>query len=95
MAVPDLSAMVGKTLLVGITYLDSSDAVSEEVQFAGVVTSVDPLVAIDVGKDEPFTLPPEPDAFDVAGPGHYRLRSGETVVDPDFLSTWRVVAPSA
>jgi hypothetical protein len=59
------------------------------------VTSVDPLVAIDVGNDEPFTLPPEPDAFDVAGPGHYRLQSGETIVDPDFLSTWRVIAPSA
>jgi hypothetical protein len=47
------------------------------------VTSVDPLVSIDRGTGEPFTLPPVPGAFDPATPDEYRLRStGEVVTDP-------------
>jgi hypothetical protein len=59
------------------------------------VIAVDPLVAIEVdGSDDPFTLPPEPDAFDAAGPGSYNLRNGEVVVDPDYLTIWTVTPPS-
>jgi hypothetical protein len=86
--------MVGKVLLVGIRYLDESGEVVDRLQFAGVVTSVDPLVAIDRYEDEPFTLPPEPEAFDIGEAGEYRLQTGEVVVDPDFETTWTVAAPS-
>ena len=89
-----LERMVSKTLLVGMVYVDSNGIVVERVQFAGVVTSVDPLVEIDIGDEEPFTLPPDPDAYDVADPGEYRLRaSGDVVVDPDFITSWRVTTP--
>jgi hypothetical protein len=38
-------------------------------------------------------LPPEPDAFDEAVPGEYRLRStGEVVVNPAFTTSWTVEA---
>jgi len=51
-------------------------------------------VAIDRGADEAFTLPPDLGAFDRAQPGEYRLgTNGETVVDPDYVSTWTVRAP--
>jgi hypothetical protein len=96
MAIEDLRDMVGKTLLVGITYLDASDQIVDRVEFAGVVTAVEPLVAIEWGDDDPFELPPDAEAFDLAGPGEYRLRStGEIVVDPDYLTSWTVSAPSA
>lgn len=87
MAVDDLAVMIGRSLLVGITYVDAQDVVCDQVQFAGVVTAVAPLVEIDCGTEEPFTLPPEPDAFDVGTPGEYRLQStGEVVLDPDFVT---------
>ena len=91
MPLPDLTVMIGKTVLVGVTYIDSSESVVDELQFAGVVLSVDPLVTIHRGDLEPFTLPPERAAFDVAPPGEYRLRSTvEIVVDPDFVTSWTV-----
>jgi hypothetical protein len=92
-AITDLRQMIGKTVLVGINYLDSAEEIIEQIQFAGVVTSVDPLIAIECGEAEPFTLPPEADAFDAATPGEYRLRStGEVVVDPDYVTSWTVTA---
>jgi len=40
-------------------------------------------------------LPPEPEAYEPAPPGEYRLRStGEVVVDPDYLTTWTVGSPA-
>lgn len=94
MAVEDLRAMVGKQLLVGVTYVNAEDEVVNQLQFAGIVLDVEPLVSIQRGAGEPFTLPPEPAAFDHAQPGEYQLRStGETVVDPDYVTTWTVQAP--
>jgi hypothetical protein len=94
MGVTDLREMIGKKLLVGITYLGVEGNPERSVEFAGVVKSVDPLVYVDAGTGEPFTLPPEPDAFDEARPGEYRLRStGEVVTDPDFVTSWTVSPP--
>lgn len=89
----DLGFLLGKRLLVGITYLDADDEVLTQVEYVGVVSAVDPMVAVDCGADEPFTLPPDPDAFERAAPGEYRLSStGETVVDPDYITVWTVQA---
>ena len=61
------------------------------IEIAGVVTEVDPLVTIALAGREPFTLPPDPEAFEAAEPGQYRLRTtGEVVTDPDFLTIWTV-----
>ncbi len=93
-AIADLSELMGKSLLVGITYLGDEDEVLSQLQFAGVVTAVDPLVAIDRPGLDPFSLPAAVDAFDHAEPGDYRLRAtGETVVNPDFITTWTVHTP--
>jgi len=88
--------MLGKLLVVGITYLDDDEGVDEQVQFAGTVLAVEPLVSIDRGEGlDPFTLPPEEDAFEPAPPGEYRLRAtGAVVVDPDFMTTWTVHKPA-
>ena len=81
-------------MLVRVTYLKPDDTVANVAEFAGVVTSVDPLVTIERGDDEPFTLPPEPEAFEVGMPGEYHLHStGEIVVNPDFTSIWTVHEP--
>jgi hypothetical protein len=97
MTVPDLTDMIGKRLLVGITYLDGVGEVADHLQFVGTVQAVAPLVAIDWSDegDEPSTLPPDPDAYEPAAPGEYRTHTtGEVVVDPDYLTTWTVRADS-
>ena len=97
MAIANLSQLIGKTLLVGITYLDSDGRVDRQIQFAGIVVAVEPLVTIERGTEKPFTLPPAVDNFfEVGTPATYHLRStGEVVVDPDFVTTWEVHSPSA
>jgi hypothetical protein len=95
MALRDLTDMVGTRLLAGITYLDDAGNVVHRVEITGTVLSIEPLVAIDRGDgSEPFTLPPEPDAYEPAAPGEYRLQSTGDVVDPDYLTTWTVTAPA-
>jgi hypothetical protein len=90
-AVDDLSQMMGSTCLVGITYLDENGGVARLRQFVGTVVEVEPIVAIDTGADELFTLPPELAAFSPAAPGRYPLAdTDEAVVDPDFVTTWTV-----
>jgi hypothetical protein len=89
-----LDVMIGKRILVGITYLGSGDVPDHTVQLTGTVTAVEPLVTIDHGQPAPFTLPPLQDAYDRAPPGKYTLReSGEVVEDPDFMTTWTVSPP--
>jgi hypothetical protein len=80
---------LGKTILVGITYVDSNERVVGSIQWHGVIEAIDPLLAIRVaGTDETRTLPPQ---VEDAGPGEYTLRAtGEVVTDPDFLATWTV-----
>lgn len=88
--------MLGHHILVGITYIDAHGRPEHEVQFAGIVTAVDPLVTIDRRDHEPFSLPPDPEAYDEGAPGEYRLRgTGEVVADPAFITTWTVRAPSS
>jgi hypothetical protein len=62
----DLSVMVGRRIVVGLTYCGEDGSVDKKVQFAGVVCEVDPLVMIDVDDGFVFTLPAEPDAYDHA-----------------------------
>jgi hypothetical protein len=90
----DLGEMIGRKLLVGIAYLGTKGHPEQSIELAGIVTSVDPLVPVDRGTGEPFTLPPEPDAFDPARPAEYRLRStSEVVADPDFVTSWTLGRP--
>ena len=43
------------------------------------------------GEDEPAVLPADSAAYRPAEPGSYKLSdTGEMVIDPDFLSIWRV-----
>lgn len=87
--------MIGKTLLAGVTFVDADGEMLRMMEVAGTVLSVDEVVAVDqTGDDEPFTLPADPEAYEPAEPGHYRLRStGQVVINPDYLTTWTVTSP--
>jgi hypothetical protein len=90
------AALVGKSVLIGLTYLDANGEVEEQIQFFGHITSVDPsIVTIKRDSGEEFTLPPALEAFEDARPGEYRLRNtGDVIVDPDLISTWTITSPS-
>jgi hypothetical protein len=90
------ASLIGKSVLVGLTYVDANGDVEEVVQFFGQITSFDEeMVTIARESGEDFTLPPAIEAFEEAESGEYSLRStGEVIVDPDLISTWTIRAPS-
>jgi hypothetical protein len=88
--------LIGKRILVGLTYLDATGEEALRTQFSGTITGGggdDEVLAVrrdDTG--EIFTLPP---GLESAPPGEYRLHStGEVVVDPDYLATWTIKPPA-
>lgn len=82
--------LLGKVMLVGITYSDSDGNIKERKQFWGTVKSADKSkILIEQKNGEILSLPPDLEAVEPAPEGEYRLHStGEVVVNPDFLSTW-------
>jgi hypothetical protein len=90
--------LLGKTVLVGLTYVNDADEVIRQVQMHGVVglTDAGSGVRLDLQgakSGQTYWLPPQVDNFEPAASGVYRLReTGEEVVDPDFISTWTIHA---
>lgn len=87
-------AMIGKTVLAGITYLDADGNALEHRQMAGEVLRINDeegvVLASAVDGEELF-LPPTLHRYAAAAPGDYTLRSiALTITDPDFLCTWDV-----
>ena len=89
---------MGRRLLVGISVRSPDGTVLRREQFCGRVLEVaDGVVVVErpTTPDRPALLPADAAAYDEAAPGHYVLSStGETVVDPDYVTTWDVVADS-
>jgi ketosteroid isomerase-like protein len=89
-----VARLVGRKVLVGITRPGPVAAAQE--QMFGVIRSANSRDGFEVAlsgsrSGETYWLPPDPSSFAPAAPGEYRLRStGEIVVNPDFVSTWRL-----
>jgi hypothetical protein len=86
---------IGKRLLVGISYYDSKDKLTEQIQFHGIITGVNKKVITIKRADtkEDFTLPYK---VQPAPKGEYRFKStGEIVINPDFLVKWEVRNPKS
>jgi hypothetical protein len=92
-------ALVGKTVIIGLTYVDAEGAVDRREQLHGQIVSADSEKGFAVelrGKraGETYWMPPQPDNVHPAPPGTYRLRStGEEIVDPDLVSNWIISKP--
>lgn len=96
--VDDPATLVGRTLLVGVTYLDSDGAAVGQVQRFGTISAIGarPGSRLVIARDghPDFAVPYDPAAIAVAPPGTYRLReTGEAVVNPDLLGEWTVARP--
>src|SRR5213594_3234344 len=91
-----LAADVGKRILVGVRNYDAAGNLTSQSQHVGEVIAVaEDRITIRWAGGEITSLPPQ---VSDAAQGVYRLRSsGEEVVNPDLLATWRFdwTAPDA
>jgi hypothetical protein len=91
--------MLGKTMLVGITHVDSAGERLE--QCYGEVISVDRARGVSLRLagnrgGEVFWLPPDLRSVLLARRGSYRLRStGEIVENPDYTVAWTIYPKGA
>ena len=97
-------ALVGKYVLIGLTFVDQDENVVSQAQRHGRIleANADRGVTVEfVARGFPwdgelYRLPPDLRAFADAPPGEYTLRStGEVVVDPDITATWTIKNPPA
>ena len=91
---------IGKYILVGVTYLAHDGSFLEQVQMHGVIESVSSEgmhISLRGNRSgETWLMPPNLDSVSPAKPGAYALRStGETIENPDLISTWTVTKPLA
>jgi hypothetical protein len=91
-----LQHLVGTRLLVGVSVRSPDGTLLRQEQFCGRVLAVaDGQVVVERPHDpgHPAVLPADYGAYDEAAPGRYVLAaSGETVIDPDYVTTWDVLA---
>jgi hypothetical protein len=97
-------ALVGKYVLIGLTFVDQDENVISQAQRHGRILEADADRGVTVEfvahglpwNGEVYRLPPDLRSFADAAPGEYRLRStGEVVADPDLTATWTVKDPPA
>ncbi len=90
------SEFIGKTVLLGVTYLDHNEQLVERRQWFGTIIAFSNTEGIRIrlrDSDDLCGLPPDPRGIRKAKPGVYKLQStGEEIVNPDFLATWIRVA---
>lgn len=88
-----LEKIIGKHILVGITYFKENDEILKQTQIHGIIDRVEDkgIVILINETSQEYTIPLDLSAITVAPEGEYRLHStGEVVVNPDLLTTWSV-----
>ena len=89
----DPKTLVGRTILVGITYLNKDGSVARQTQYFGTIRAIENMnitIEGDNGSPQP-NIPYDVRALSKAARGQYLLRAtGEVIEDPDILSTWTV-----
>lgn len=89
--------LIGCTLLVGLTYVDSDDQLIRRQQVFGTVISADEQDGIAIRQQhngQTFTIAPVLDAVEPAAPGIYQLADeDEAIEDPDFTALLTVRSP--
>ena len=84
--------LLGKTLLIGVTYESHTGELIERKQHFGPITEISRKRGI-VIQDEisggSFALPPDLQRLSPAPRGNYTLKpSGRVITDPDYTSQW-------
>ena len=87
-------SLIGKTILVGIKYVDEQGVILKTLQLHGIVVEAnenDGIGFVISNTSKTFYLPPDLSAIKIAVEGEYRLKeTGELVINPDFISSWTI-----
>jgi len=88
---------IGKTILIGVTYLDHKGNVIRQQQWFGRIKTWSKEKGIEVDlddSDEFCCIPPSAGSIQKAKPGIYTLRStGKRIENPDYVTTWTCQEP--
>ncbi len=87
--------LLGKVLLIGLSYYSHDGGFIGDKQLYGRVTqSNDSCITITQADGEEFSLPPDLSAIEKAAPGDYTLHSTkEAVKNPDYLARYNITLP--
>lgn len=82
--------IIGKVILIGLTYMDHNERILSQEQYHGVIISAsEKTIRIQTKNGEIRTIPPQLSNIRVAEPGIYSAKStGEVINDPDLISYW-------
>ena len=89
----DAAELIGKHILVGLTYMDADQKPMSQTQLHGVVVRANPREGIVLRQSDgsEYALPPTREGFEEGQKASYRLRSkGEVVEDPDYVVSYIV-----
>lgn len=92
-------ALIGKIMLVGLTFLGDDGEVDSQEQFYGVVIQASPdegiLIDLLGAQDgDTYCLPPQTSNITVAAPGVYPVAgTTDTILNPAYLSNWTIESP--
>lgn len=88
--------LLGKSILIGVSVIDSEGNCESQQQMHGLVKSASETDGILILLNGCFLgnewkMPPDTSCINVAEPGEYNLKAtGEVIKNPDFLCTWEV-----
>ncbi|HEY4164378.1 MAG TPA: hypothetical protein VGM59_15025 [Dongiaceae bacterium] len=90
---------VGRTIIIGLTYLDHAGNLLEQRQLHGeIVSATREGIEVTLGgkyAGQIWNMPPALENIQHARAGEYRFReTGEVVVDPDLMATWKITKPT-
>jgi hypothetical protein len=89
------AGFIGKSILIGITYLDAKGQPERKLSLHGVIQSATPegvKVALRGEREgETWMMPPQLEFISSMQPGRYKLgESGEIVENPDLVAIWTI-----
>jgi len=91
--------LIGKYILIGLTYIDSNNNVTKRKQLHGIIKRVtkNKGILVDLkgaNKGQEYNLPPDYSRFQKASTGHYHLHStNEDIKNLDLTTIWTINSP--
>ncbi|MBK9673439.1 MAG: hypothetical protein IPP56_16585 [Bacteroidetes bacterium] len=86
--------LIGKTFLIGLTFIDQDKKVIEQYQTSGKVDELtdDGIFKFRRFDNSIFQLPYDTKTIREAKEGEYREReTGNIIVNPEYITTWEIV----
>lgn len=88
-----MSAYIGKTFLLGLSFADEEGKIIEKAQVYGKavrVTEEEGVVVKLDGEDDEYRLPKDVKILPAPKGEYLLLSSAEVVTDPDYMAAWTI-----